>query len=79
MLEREAGAGDLCMTRRTTWRASLESLLLATNDRYCDLEAVRAALNADRTTRGAILEAIIAMWRRNGWEGGWTKVFWTFI
>lgn len=47
-------------------RESLDNLLPATNDRHCDLEAILAGLNADRKTKGVILEAIVAVMWRNG-------------
>jgi hypothetical protein len=55
--------------RRTTWRASLATLLLATKDLHCGREAIRAGRKADRNTNGIVLDAIVAVRRRNGCNG----------
>lgn len=52
--------------RLTTCRASLAILELAVKARHWDCEAIRAGRNADLKTNGAILDAIVAVEKRNG-------------
>lgn len=54
------------MARRTTWRASLATLEVETKDRHWTREAIRVGRNADRQMYGVILDAIVALRRRNG-------------
>jgi len=51
---------------RWTWRASLATLEEAMKDRDGTREAIRAGRKADRQTKGVILDAIVAVRRRNG-------------
>lgn len=52
--------------RLTTWSASLDNLVLATNDRHWGREAMRADRKAGLNTYGESLDAIVAVGRRNG-------------
>jgi hypothetical protein len=52
--------------RRTTWRASLDTLVLAMNDRLWGREAMRDNRKAGLNTYGEILDAIVAVGKRNG-------------
>jgi hypothetical protein len=54
------------MGRRTTWRESLATLEVAAKERHWTREAIRAGRNADRQIYGVILDAIVAVRRRNG-------------
>jgi len=71
MLEKELErAQSLTGWRLTTARASLATLVLPINDRYCDLEAIRAGRKAALKTKGAIFDAIVAVRGRNGFGLG---------
>lgn len=52
--------------RLTTWSASLDARMLAVNDRHWDLDANRDARIAGLNRYGESLDAIVAVWRRNG-------------
>jgi hypothetical protein len=52
--------------RLTTWRASLDTRVLAVNDLHLGLDAMRAARKAGRNRYGEILDAIVAVLLRNG-------------
>jgi hypothetical protein len=54
------------MARLTTCRTSLEALVLAVNVRHWEREATRDDRKADLKTKGAILDAIAAVEKRNG-------------
>lgn len=62
----QAGASR-ATEKHTTAKASLASLELAINDRHCVREAMRVGRKVDRKTKGVILDAIVAVMRRNGW------------
>jgi hypothetical protein len=52
--------------RLTTWSASLDDRVLAVNDRHWGLDAIRDARNTGLNRYGESLDAIVAVWRRNG-------------
>jgi hypothetical protein len=49
-------------------RESLARVALAVKVRYWKREAIRAGRKADRITNGIVLDAIVAVGRRNGLE-----------